>query len=93
MIRELEEETGYSANCVEHLLSYYQDEGITDSIVNVYVARGIKKVSELHLDDDEFLEPFITSFSSLDELIEKGYIKSGGSQLAICKIKLLGSDK
>jgi len=92
-LRELEEETGYSASSIEHLVSYYQDEGVSDSVINVYVAKGIKKVSDLHLDKDEYLQPFITSFSSLDELIEKGYIKSGGSQLAICKIKLLGRDK
>ena len=92
-LRELEEETGYSASSIELIGSYYQDEGVSDSLINIYVAKGIKKVGELHLDKDEYLEPFITSFSSLDELIEKGYIKSGGSQLAICKIKLLGSDK
>lgn len=88
-LRELEEETGYSAREIEPLVSYYQDEGVSDAVINVFLAKGIKKVSDPHLDKDEFLESYITSFDSLDELIEKGYIKSGGSQLAICKVKLL----
>lgn len=91
--RELEEETGYSSNDISHIVSYYQDEGVSDSTVHVFLAKGLKKVSELHLDEDEYLQTYITSFDSLDELIEKGYIKSGGSQLAIAKIKLLNNTK
>lgn len=87
-LRELKEETGYSASNIELVTSYYQDEGVSDSIVHILVARGIQKVSELKLDKDEFLEPFIVEVSALDELVEKGYIKSGGGQLAIARIKL-----
>ena len=87
--RELEEETGYSATDIVKLATYYQDEGISDAIINVYLAKGLKKTGNLHLDDDEYLEPYITKFNYLDELIDRGYIRSGGSQLAICKIKLL----
>lgn len=92
-LRELQEETGYSATSIEQIASYYQDEGVSDAVINVFLAKGIKKVSDLSLDKDEYLEPYITSFSSIDELIEKGYIRSGGSQLAICKVKLMEKNK
>lgn len=92
-LRELQEETGYSATSIEQIASYYQDEGVSDAVINVFLAKGIKKVSDLSLDKDEYLEPYITSFSSMDELIEKGYIRSGGSQLAICKVKLMEKNK
>ena len=91
-LRELEEETGYSANNVKQIASYYQDEGVSDAVIKVFLATDLRKVGDLHLDADEYVEPYITSFSSLDELVEKGYIRSGGSQLAICKIKLLRSE-
>lgn len=91
-LRELEEETGYKANKMLHLASYYQDEGVSDSIVHLFLATELSKVKELNLDEDEYLEPIIVGFSDLDELIDKEYIKSGGSQLAISKIKLLRSE-
>lgn len=92
-LRELEEETGYRAKSIKKIVSYYQDEGVSDAIVNIFLAKGLEKVCEPHLDKDEYLEPYITSFDSLDELVEKGYIKSGGSQLAISKVKLLKGER
>ena len=86
--RELEEETGYRAKKIIELTSYYQDEGIGDNMVTIYLATELEKTSELHLDKDEYLQTYITSFSSLDDLINKGYIKSGGGQLAIASVKL-----
>ena len=86
--RELEEETGYSASKLERVASYYQDEGISDSRVNIFVATGVKKTKELHLDKDEFLEPILVDFNDLDELIEREYIQGGGGQIAISKVKL-----
>lgn len=92
-LRELEEETGYRAKSIKKIVSYYQDEGVSDAIVNIFLAKGLEKVCEPHLDKDEYLESYITSFDSLDELVEKGYIKSGGSQLAISKVKLLKGER
>lgn len=88
-LRELKEETGYEAESIKEIASYYQDEGVTDSIVHIFMATGLKKVSELSLDEDEFLEPVIVKYDDIQELIDKGYIKSGGSQLAYYKSKLL----
>ena len=85
--RELEEETGYQADSIEKLTSYYQDEGISDSMVTIYLARGLKKISDVKLDEDEYLETYIVNINDLDELIKREYIKSGGGQLAISLLK------
>lgn len=85
--RELEEETGYCPKNIEKLTSYYQDEGISDSMVTIYLATGIEKKGEIHLDKDEYLQTYIANINDLDEMVEKGYIKSGGGQLAISLLK------
>lgn len=92
-LRELQEETGYTADNIKSIASYYQDEGVSDARINVFLATGLRKVSDLNLDEDEYIEPFVTNFDNLDELVDKGYIQSGGAQLAICKIKLLRGEK
>ena len=55
---------------------------------SVTSSKGLEKVKEAHLDKDEFLDTFIINSIYLDELIERGYIKSGGGQLAIALYKL-----
>ena len=87
--RELKEETGYEASNINEIACYYQDEGVSDSMVHVFIATGLKKVSEVSLDDDEYLETVVVKYDDIEELINKGYILSGGSQLAYYKSKLL----
>ena len=92
-LRELEEETGYRANKIKEVVSYFQDEGVGNSIVHIFFAKDLVKVGNLKLDKDEYLEPLIINVSSLDELVKEKYIYSGGSQLAIANIKLERSNK
>ena len=87
--RELKEETGYEAENIKEIACYYQDEGVSDSMVHIFMATGLKKVSELNLDEDEYLETVIVKYDDIEELIDKGYIQSGGSQLAYYKSKIL----
>lgn len=87
--RELKEETGYCANEMEEIACYYQDEGVSDSLVHIFMASGLNKVSEVSLDEDEYLETVIVKYSDIEELINLGYIKSGGSQLAYYKSRVL----
>ena len=39
--RELEEETGYSASSLEHLVSVYTTPGFCDEVLHIYIARGL----------------------------------------------------
>lgn len=55
--RELEEETGYSAQSMRHLISFYTSPGFADELIHLYVAEGLVKLEEAAgLDDDEFVD-------------------------------------
>lgn len=70
-IRELEEETGYTAQTLQHIASFYTSPGFADEIIHLYAADQLMQ-GEARLDEDEFLQ--CTSLT-LDEA--KAYIESG----------------
>jgi len=45
-LRELEEETGYLANHIESLGSYYLSPGYSSEIIHLYFAKDLKKTSQ-----------------------------------------------
>lgn len=63
-LRELEEETGFVANSLEKLTSYYTAPGFTDEILHVFLARDLEQ-KEQNLDADEFIG---VEYYSRDEL-------------------------
>ena len=85
--RELLEETGYSPEELIELCSYYQDDGCSGAFNKGYLARNCKKITTQHLDKDEFIKYFKCNIDELYELLDKGYISDGGSQLVIEKSK------
>ncbi len=55
--RELEEETGYRAESLEHVASMYLSPGFANELLHVYHAKNIRKVENpLAQDEDEVLE-------------------------------------
>lgn len=84
-LRELQEETGYTTDNLIHLSESYQDEGCSSATVNSYLALNCKKVSEQKLDSDEFLDIFYCTVPEVYEMMDKGYIMGGISQLALEK--------
>lgn len=53
--REMREETGYEAKKMTPLISYYPSIGYNTEIIHCYIASGLKKVSEIDPDNDEFI--------------------------------------
>ncbi|MDN4594118.1 NUDIX domain-containing protein [Polycladomyces subterraneus] len=53
--RELEEETGYRAEEMTPLVSFYTSPGFADEIIHLYVATGLQR-GEARPDQDEFVE-------------------------------------
>lgn len=43
-VRELEEEVGYTAGRVEHLMSFYTGPGFTDELIHLYVGTDLEPV-------------------------------------------------
>ncbi|RPF55705.1 NUDIX domain-containing protein [Aquisalibacillus elongatus] len=68
--RELEEETGYQAESLDFVVSYYTSPGFANEIIYVFEARGLNEVeNKLDGDDDEFVELIEVSIEEALELI------------------------
>jgi ADP-ribose pyrophosphatase len=85
--RELLEETGYSANEMIKLGSFYQDQGCSAALNHYFLAKDCKKVSEQKLDEGEFVKYFICTYEEALELVEMNYIEGLNSAYALEKAK------
>ncbi len=75
--RELKEETGYEAAHMEVLVDFYSSPGCHDEEIKIFLASGLKKVSEQHLDSDELLTFHTVPVQEAMEEIITGKIKDG----------------
>jgi len=87
--RELLEETGYIAEKLIPIGSFYQDQGCGAAYNHYFIATNCKKVKEQNLDDEEFIKYVLVNYDELNWLIDNGYIKGLNSAYAIEKGKSL----
>lgn len=66
--RELEEETGYRSENLEHLLTLRSTVAFCDELIDIYVARDLIP-SKQHLDENEYVELEMYSIEELLEMI------------------------
>ena len=85
--RELEEETGYRAKEMILLAKFFQDSGCSGAFNHCFLALDCEKVSEQHLDKDEFVKYFECTFDEALELIDLGYINGANPIIAFEKAK------
>ena len=83
-LRELSEETGYTAGKVISLGVFYPSPGIMDEVLYMYLATDLKK-GDVHLDEDEFLTSEKISLENAVEMILNGEMPDGKTQAAILK--------
>lgn len=81
--RELKEETGYEAKKMIPLIKYYPSIGYNTEIIHCYVATGVKKSSELKLDDDEILSVVKIDFKKVLRMILSGKITDSKTICAV----------
>ncbi|MFQ6025523.1 MAG: NUDIX hydrolase [Nitrosopumilaceae archaeon] len=72
--RELQEETGYKAKKMTPLISYYPSVGYNTEVIHCYVASGLRKDSDLNLDEDEIMSVVKVDFKKLLKMILAGKI-------------------
>jgi ADP-ribose pyrophosphatase len=72
-LRELREETGYSARHLEPLTAIWTTPGFTDERVHLFAATGLVR-GERDLDADEFVEVVRTPLSTAVERVRSGAI-------------------
>lgn len=80
--RELEEETGYRAEKLEKIFSFYGAPGFCSERVDVFVAKGLT-AGAMNLDEDEFLQVERYSFDEAVNLLESGRITDAKTIMAI----------
>jgi ADP-ribose diphosphatase len=81
-IRELREETGCTAEKMEHLYTMYTTPGFTDEKIHLFVATGLTR-GESALESDEFVEVVPTQMSAALKLIKDGTINDAKTALSI----------
>jgi ADP-ribose pyrophosphatase len=88
--RELSEETGYTADEIIPLHIDYSSPAILSEIIYIYLAKGLHG-GKAHLDEGEFLSVERYHLSELVEMVMRGEITDGKTQIAILKTaRMLG---
>ena len=82
--RELQEETGYTAEEWIDLGDYYPAAAYTDERISLYLAKGLK-LGERNLDEDEFLNVVAVDLEELVADVLNGTITDGKTQAALLK--------
>lgn len=90
--RELAEETGYEAETVESLVTVEPANGIADSVLHVFVARGCRPTAEQRLDHNESIRPSRASYDELLDAVRAGEIRDGRTVLGVSYYELFGDD-
>lgn len=80
--RELEEETGFRAGSLEHLVDIHTAAAYTSEKIAVYVAKDLIP-SRQHLDEDEFVDIRRYTFEELNDMIFSGKITDSKTIAAV----------
>ncbi|MBE7035227.1 MAG: NUDIX hydrolase [Ruminococcaceae bacterium] len=83
-IRELEEETGLSADRLDYLGRFMVSPGFCKEWIHIYLARNLT-VGKAHLDPDEFLEVETIPLDTLIDMIMRDEIQDGKTVIGLLK--------
>ncbi len=76
VVRELKEETGYTANNIKLICEFNPSVGYTKETLYIFLATGLS-AGDMSLDDDEALEIMEVDFNLAIEMILEGKITDG----------------
>lgn len=80
--RELEEETGYRSDNLEHLITVRTTIAFCNEKIEIYVARNLMRTHQ-HLDDGEFVEPEEYTIEELVKMVYDSTIQDSKTVAAI----------
>ncbi len=87
-VRELREETGYSADRWQSLGTMLTAPGFCDEVIHLFLARGLSLGTQ-DLDDNEVLEPHAISLEEVHAMALRGDIVDGKSLAALYRARSL----
>ena len=85
-VRELSEETGYTAEEYRHLTTLATTVGFSNELIYLYAAKGLK-AGEQHTDEDEFINLQIVTLEEAVEMVKRGEILDGKSIISILMLR------
>ena len=88
-LREIQEETGYKAKGMTHLITYYPSVGYNTEAIHCFIASGLKRV-KTKLDTDEFITVKKMELPKLIKLIKSGKIIDSKT---ICAVMIYAAKK
>jgi len=92
-IRELEEETGYTANKLNYVTSFYTSPGFANEIIHIYYTDDINKLAEpVAGDDDEFVEIIKLTLEEAEQFVKEKKIYDAKTMYALIYLKMIGMD-
>jgi ADP-ribose pyrophosphatase len=71
--RELIEETGYQADSIELLTTFFSSPGVSNELMYAYVAKGLRFLGQ-NLDESEVIQPEILPWKRILAMIHSGEI-------------------
>lgn len=90
-IRELQEETGYTANNLQLITSFYTSPGFADEIVYIYITDELEKLDHPPKgDEDEFVEVLELSLDQAKQYVEEQRIHDAKTNYAVLYLHALG---
>lgn len=90
--RELREETGAIAGKMTYLGELIASPALISEKIQLYLAEDLK-FGETELDEDEFLEVELIPLDELVNMVMRGEIADGKTQIAILKAHMLKANK
>ena len=88
-VREIQEETGYKAKAMKHLITYYPSVGYNTEAIHCFVASGLTPV-KMKLDTDEFITVKKMELPRLIKMIKSGKIIDSKT---ICAVMIYAAKK
>ena len=88
VLRELQEETAYTADRLELLASFWTTPGFCTELMHSYLATGLRPGS-LQRDEDEHIEVVKVSMDRIPDMIRRGEIKDAKSIASLLMVLYL----
>ena len=81
--RELREEIGATAGCLEYVTWFYSSSSISDEVCHIFLATNVAMDQETDREPGEHIEPLLVPISEAYAMVRRGDMKTGTCALAI----------
>ena len=86
VLRELQEETGYTAGNLQHLSSFWTTPGFCTELMHAFLATGLSP-SSLEPDEDEHIQEVVkVPLDSVPDMIRRGEIRDAKSMASLLMV-------